>query len=99
MKDIKVELSKKKADLSPTEINSEIQAEMFEESLKKKAESSGGQFDYVDLRKFPLNSDIFGLMEIEKLKRYQVAPYFRVGRKINLAVIDPYSDETRKIID
>lgn len=98
MKDIRIDLSKKNSELSPTEINFEIQAEMLEESLKKKAEASGGKFGYVDLRKFPINSDIFSLVDIEKLRNASAAPYFRVGRKINLAVTDPYSQDVQELL-
>lgn len=98
MKDIRVDLSKKNTELSPAEINSEIQADMLEESLQKKAEASNGKFGYVDLRKFPVNSDIFSLIEIEKLRNAEAAPYFRVGRKINLAVVDPHGIEVKELL-
>lgn len=98
MKDIQVELSKKNSELSPTEINTEVQAEMLEESLEKKAEASKGKFGYVDLRKFPVNSDIFGLVEIEKLRNAEAAPYFRVGRKVNLAVVNPLGPEVENLL-
>lgn len=99
MKDIQTNLSKKDKDLSPAAINKEIQYEMLEDELKLKAENSGGKFGYVDLRKFPLNSDIFGLIDVEKLRAAMAVPYFRVGRKINLAVTDPSSADTKSLID
>jgi type II secretory ATPase GspE/PulE/Tfp pilus assembly ATPase PilB-like protein len=72
---------------------------MLEDELKLKAENSGEKFGYVDLRKFPLNSDIFGLIDVEKLRAAMAVPYFRVGRKINLAVTDPSSVDTKSLID
>lgn len=99
MKDIQTNLSKKDKDLSPAAINQEIQSEMLEDELKLKAENSGEKFGYVDLRKFPLNSDIFGLIDVEKLRAAMAVPYFRVGRKINLAVTDPSSADTKSLID
>jgi type II secretory ATPase GspE/PulE/Tfp pilus assembly ATPase PilB-like protein len=99
MKDIQTNLSKKDKDLSPAAINQEIQSEMLEDELKLKAENSGEKFGYVDLRKFPLNSDIFGLIDVEKLRAAMAVPYFRVGRKINLAVTDPSSVDTKSLID
>lgn len=98
MKDIKVDLNKKDSELSPMEINSEIQADMLEASLEKKAEASDGQFGYVDLRKFPINSDIFGVIDVLKLREALAVPYFRVGRKISLAVTDPRSEDVNRLI-
>lgn len=88
----------RKDNLTAKEINQKIQADMLEKSLKKRAEQSEGSFSYVDLRKTPVNTDIFGLIDVQDLKNAQAIPYFRLGRKLVLACVDPKSLEVEELV-
>lgn len=86
-----------KKDISS--INEEIKKQMLEESLQKRAAESGGQFKYVNLTKFPVNSDIFMFKDIEDLRNSGVIPYYRLGNEVHVAAVRPNDVDVVKFVE
>lgn len=80
-------------------INEEIRKQMLEESLQKRAGESGGKFKYVDLTKFPVNSDIFTFRDVEILRDSGVIPYYRIGNEIHVAAVRPNDIDVVKFVE
>lgn len=75
-----------------TDINREFQ----EKSVLKEAESLN--MPYVNIGKTPLNPDFLKLVEMETAKKARIIPFFRVGKKVRVAVQDVNNPDTKAVI-
>lgn len=75
-----------------TEINREFQ----EKSTMNQAHTLG--LAYLDISHTPLNPDFLKLVDYETAKRARLIPFFRVAKKIRIAVQDVENPETKAAI-
>jgi type IV pilus assembly protein PilB len=84
----------------PQDIGSGVQQvnrEFQEKSALKVAKDLG--LPYVNISKTPLNPDFFRLVDFESAKAARLVPFFRVGKKVRVAVENPQNDETKKLME
>ncbi len=70
----------------------------FEEKEAIKLANETG-LSYVDLMKLPINIDLLSIVSEEQCRLASAMPFFRTGKKLRLAVTDPKSPETQKLIE
>ncbi len=70
----------------------------FEEKEAIKLANETG-LSYVDLTKLPINIDLLSIVSEEECRTALAMPFFRTGKKLRLAVIDPKNAETQKLIE
>ena len=56
------------------------------------------QLDYVNLDTLHINPDICTIISEEKAKMGLLIPFFRVGKKLRVAVFDPELKNTKELI-
>src|SRR4051812_3505666 len=54
---------------------------------------------YVDLRKIQINVDLLYLVSEAEAAEGKVMPFFRIGKKVRLAIADPDDPKTRMLLD
>ncbi len=75
----------------------QINREFQEKSVLKQAHELG--IPYINIGKTPLNPDFLKLVDYETAQNSRVIPFFRVGKKVRLAVEKPDTPETQKVIE
>lgn len=75
-----------------TQVNREFQ----EKSTLKTAKDLG--IPYVNIGKTPLNPDFLKLVSLEGAKKFRVIPFFRVGKKVRVALENPDNPETKQAL-
>ncbi len=73
-----------------------LNQEFKEREIAEKAKNMS--IGYVDLTKLPINIDLLDIISREQSIKAQVMPFFKVGKKLRLAVIDPEKEETKNLI-
>ncbi len=74
----------------------QINRDLEEMSALRHAHDLG--LPYVDISKTPLNPDFLKIMEIEEAKKLAMVPFFKVGKKIRVAVADPENASTKEAL-
>lgn len=74
----------------------EINREFQEKSTLKQAKDLG--LPYVNIGKTPLNPDFLKLIDFDSAKKAKIIPFFRVGKKVRVAVENPSEAETQNLI-
>lgn len=74
-----------------------INREFQEKSTLKRARDLG--MPYIDIARTPLNPDFLRILELEAAKAARVVPFFKVGKKIRMAVEDPAKAETVAVVE
>ncbi|MBP6085101.1 type II/IV secretion system protein [Candidatus Gracilibacteria bacterium] len=75
----------------------EVNRAFEEKEAIKKATELG--ISYVDLVKLPINIDLLSIVTEEECRTAQAMPFFRTGRKLRLAVVDPQYPATLALIE
>lgn len=81
------------AEPQVTKINREFQ----EKSVMKRAKELG--ITYIDIAKTPLNPDFLKVLDAETAKAAKAVVFFKTGTRVDLAVVDPNAEETKKAIE
>ncbi len=81
--------------ISTTSAVSEVNREFQEKSTLKKAGDMG--LPYINIAKTPLNADYLRLIEFEEAQKGRLIPFFKVGKKVRVAVEDPERPETKEV--
>jgi type IV pilus assembly protein PilB len=68
-----------------------------ERETAKHAQELG--MSYVNIGATPINPDLLRLIEPETAKKALILPFFKLGKKVRLAVFDPENPDTKKVID
>lgn len=76
---------------------SEINREFQEKSVLKQAGELG--LPYINIGKTPLNPDFLKLLDYEMAAKSRVIPFFKVGKKVRVAVQDINNPETKAAIE
>jgi type IV pilus assembly protein PilB len=74
-----------------------INREFQEKATLNRAHEAG--MSYIDIAKTPLNHDFLKIVEFETAKKARLVPFFKVGKKIRLAVEDSQNPETKAVIE
>lgn len=74
----------------------QINREFQEKSTLKRAHDLG--MPYINISKTPINVDFLKLVGLEDAKKARVIVFFRVGKKIRVAVDEPENSETKNAI-
>lgn len=85
-----------KADNTSNALNV-ISKQLEDKSCLEKANSLG--LPYVDVSKFPINIDVFKIVNLDTAEKSLAVPFFIAGNKVRLAFCDPEKDETKKLIE
>jgi type IV pilus assembly protein PilB len=72
-----------------------INHQLKERAIAEKAKQLG--ISYIDLEKVPLNPDMAAIIPQDKATTALVVPFFRVGKKLRVAVADPDSPATKAL--
>lgn len=75
----------------------EINRQLKEELTGKKAQKLG--MNYVNVGKTPINSDVLHLIDKDRARAAWIIPFYRLGKKIRLALAHPTNKETLTVID
>ncbi|KKP39314.1 MAG: type II secretion system protein E, type IV pilus assembly protein PilB [Candidatus Peregrinibacteria bacterium GW2011_GWF2_33_10] len=74
-----------------------VNQELAEKAAKEKADNLG--LTYINLSSFPVNPDVFAVLDLDTAEKYLIVPFFVSGKKVRLAFADPDSEYTKKIIN
>ena len=72
-----------------------INHELKERAIAERAKQLG--LGYVDLEKIPLNPDLTAVMPQDKALQALMVPFFRVGKKLRVAIADPDSPAAKAL--
>ena len=73
-----------------------IDRDYKEKAVLEKAKELG--YSYVNLARSPINPDLLRILEPEAAIKAKILPFFRIGQRIRVAVIDPNNPETVKVL-
>lgn len=76
---------------------SEVNRELQEKSTLRKAGDMG--LPYINIAKTPLNADFLKMITFEDASKSRMIPFFKVGKKVRVAVEDPDKPETKATIE
>ncbi len=91
-----VESKNPAAKIATTSVVSEVNREFQEKSTLKRAGEMG--LPYINIAKTPLNADFLRLIEFEEAQKGRIIPFFKVGKKVRVAVEDPEKPETKEVV-
>ncbi len=74
-----------------------IDRDYKEREALKKAKALG--ISYVNLARTPINPDLLRILEPEVAEKAQIIPFFRIGKRLRVAVVDPENPETKKVLE
>jgi len=74
-----------------------IDRDYKEKAILERAKQLG--FSYVNLSKSPINPDLLRVLEPDTAKKAKIMPFFRIGQRIRVALIDPTNPETIKVLE
>jgi len=99
--DIKSDVFSKKetnrnSTTEPTPEISKINREFQENAAKKQAHAYN--MPYINIAKTPLNPDFLKTIDVEDAKIARVIPFFKVGKKLRIAVEDPHKEQTIEMV-
>jgi len=75
---------------------SNINRDFQEKAVLKQAESLN--LPYVNIGKTPLNPDFLKLVSLDEARKSRIIPFFRVGKKVRVAVEDINNSDTKAVI-
>lgn len=80
------------ADEAVIRINRGFEEKTTQEEAKRRG------LDYIDIVTTPINPDLLYLIKPEAANKALVMPFFRIGKKLRLAVAHPESPETQEVL-
>ena len=85
---------KQQASTAAAAVNNvaQINREFHEKSILNRAHELG--IPYVNIGKTPLNPDFLKILDFKEAKKARIIPFFKVGKKLRIAVEDPNKSET-----
>ncbi|MBI4127213.1 type II/IV secretion system protein [Candidatus Peregrinibacteria bacterium] len=73
-----------------------INRDFEERAAQERAQQMG--MNYIDIEKIHINPDHLKMLDVAAARKGKVIPFFKVGKKIRLALVHPTSPETLEII-
>lgn len=83
--------------MTSDEALSEVNRQFEEERAVKQAKAMG--MGYIDIGNFPINPDLLYILDEEQASKGRLMPFFRVGKKLRVAIESTDNPETKKILD
>lgn len=84
-------------DTSLADAATQINQDLKEEDTQKTAQSSG-KYGYIDIARTPINPDLYFILDANDVERAMLIPFFRLGKKLRIAVADPENEVTKSLI-
>jgi len=69
----------------------------LEQATLEKARKLG--FSYINLVKAPINPDLLRLLKPETARKAMMMPFFRIGKRLRVALADPGNLEAKRVIE
>ncbi len=82
------------ANLNPV---SQVNTAFEERDAEEKSKHWG--FPYVDIATFPINPDVIRGIAPEKIRKAKALPFFRVEKRLKIAVVNPVDKQTQAFLD
>lgn len=74
-----------------------INRDLKEKAVQQQAERLG--LTYIDIEKVPVNPDLTALFSEEVARKAVALPFFRIGKKLRIAIFDPQKPEAKQLLD
>ncbi|MBU1445784.1 GspE/PulE family protein [Patescibacteria group bacterium] len=74
-----------------------IDRDYKETSVLQKSKDLG--LSYIDLSKVNINPDLLKLLTPEVARKAMVMPFFRIGKRLRIAVVDPENLDAKKVLE
>ncbi len=86
----------KGGDANMSEALAHINRDLKEKAVAERAQQLG--ISYIDMDKIPINPDLVSIVPLEKAEESILIPFFRIGKKLRVAVSDPQKASTQALI-
>ncbi len=70
--------------------------ELKEKGIQEKAAKLG--LNYINLSKFPINPDVFSVVDIDTAEKFLFLPFFKTGDKVRIAIANPEDENVKKLL-
>lgn len=86
---------------APAKDIDEAMQRMRRQDIEKavEAQAKSLKLPYVDIAHTPINPELLELIDLETIEKAAIIPFFRVGKKVQVAVHDPKAAETKKVLE
>jgi type IV pilus assembly protein PilB len=74
-----------------------IDRDYLEQATLEKAKELG--LSYIDISKTPINPDLLKILKPDTAKNALMMPFFRIGKRLRIAIVDPNNAETKRVIE
>ena len=74
-----------------------IDRDYIEQATLKKAKELG--LSYINIAKTPINPDLLKILKPTTAKKAMMMPFFRIGKRLRVAIVDPNNAETKRVIE
>ncbi|MBA4336483.1 type II secretion system protein GspE [bacterium] len=74
-----------------------IDRDYLEQATLEKAKELG--LSYINIAKAPINPDLLKILKPDTAKNALMMPFFRIGKRLRIAVVDPNNAETKRVIE
>ena len=74
-----------------------IDRDYIEQAILEKAKKLG--ISYINIAKSPINPDLLRILKPDTAKKAMMMPFFRIGKRLRIAVVDPENPETKRVIE
>lgn len=86
----------KGTDSNMSEALVHINRDLKEKAVSERAQQLG--ISYIDMDKIPLNPDLASIVPLEKAEEALLVPFFRIGKKMRVAVANPEQAATQALM-
>lgn len=73
-----------------------IDRDYLEQATLEKAKKLG--LSYINIAKTPINPDLLKILKPTTAKKAMMMPFFRIGKRLRVAVVDPENPEVKRVI-
>jgi type IV pilus assembly protein PilB len=74
-----------------------IDRDYVEQATLKKAKDLG--LSYINITKTPINPDLLKILKPKTARKAMMMPFFRIGKRLRVAVADPDNPETKRVLN
>jgi len=74
-----------------------IDRDYLEQATLEKAKELG--LSYINISKAPINPDLLKILKPDTAKNALMMPFFRIGKRLRIAIVDPNNTETKRVIE
>ncbi|MCD6109393.1 type II/IV secretion system protein [bacterium] len=74
-----------------------IDRDYLEQATLEKAKQLG--LSYIDVAKSPINPDLLKILKPDTAKKAMMMPFFRIGKRIRIALTDPENPEAKRVLE